>query len=154
MRLSTAIFQKTRRPLQGSGRIYSVPPERNDKQALKPPAVRTVWPSVPLADGQRNQLAIVAVSVQPVTLDHRAHPQTGTVDAGASDETAVDLAQQVQIAFLVTYRNVAGKHRRTRELAARQRIVTPEYGGRALVDTHYRAVCLAHVDATVAQRDT
>src|SRR5690606_16061213 len=91
MRLSTAIFQKTRRPLQGSGRIYSVPPERNDKQALKPPAVRTVWPSVPLADGQRNQLAIVAVSVQPVTLDHRAHPQTGTVDAGASDETAVDL---------------------------------------------------------------
>src|SRR5690606_33874756 len=88
--------------------------------------------SVGPANGQRNQLAVVAVSIEPVALHHRAHTHAGTVDAGPRDETAVHLAEQVQVTFEVTYRHIAGKHCRTGQLTARKRIVAPQRGGRTL----------------------
>src|SRR5690606_2653433 len=110
MRLSTAIFQKTRRPLQAAAEYSIVPRARVTGPEKR--LGRSVLP----ADGQCNQLAIVAEGIQPVTLNDRTSAHAGTVDAGTGYETAINLAEQMQVAFHIAHCDVAGEHARPGKL--------------------------------------
>src|SRR5690606_28777609 len=79
------------------------------------------------------------------------HP--GAVDTGTRNETTVNLAQQVQVAFHVTYGDITGENCRPGKLTTSQRVVAPEHGRRALIDALHRTVGLAQVDAAIAERD-
>src|SRR5690606_20050521 len=81
IRLSIAIFQKTRRPLQGSGHTIerSAAAERQSNSDV----------SVVPANGQCDQLAVIAEHVQPIALDNRARTHPGAVDTLTGHETPI-----------------------------------------------------------------